>query len=71
MSDRVKSGLHLMFLLVEVERCALERAASVHRRGTQPADAKHFDWRTTFVANVFPKTGHNAAVPRSFSLLVA
>jgi hypothetical protein len=44
-------------------RGALERDASVHRRGTQPADAKHFD--------VHPKTGHNAAVPRSFSLLAA
>jgi hypothetical protein len=44
-----------MFLFVEVERCALERAASVRRRGTEPADAKHFDWRTTFVAMNSPR----------------
>jgi hypothetical protein len=32
-------------------RGALERDASVHRRGTQQADAEHFDWRTAFVEN--------------------
>jgi hypothetical protein len=52
-------------------RGALERDASVHRRGTQQADAEHFDWRTAFVENVHNKTGHNAAVPRSFSPLAA
>jgi hypothetical protein len=39
--------------------------------GTEPADAKHFAWRTTLVANELPKTGHNAAGPRSSSLLAA
>jgi hypothetical protein len=29
-----------------IEMCAVERAASVRRRGTEP-DAGHFDWRTT------------------------
>jgi hypothetical protein len=39
--------------------------------GTEPTGAKHFAWRTTFVANELPKTGHNAAGPRSSSLLAA